>query len=623
MQGTLLIDCTEIKTNDADAYAEYEKLFVKNTGILSVQEIKNGDELNNVNRFEYLYQFRQALESTTLPNPIFQKVLRRTKRYNPNCPYDDLYVEFFLALEKEIERDQTEQYADQLGELAVIFYQNNNWALERTYHMIKGPLANTIQTHDMAEVAVRNRFIGDGFFDKLAYRLNFKNINDVTPQWLGSNMGLASNHLTHECKPQTTNLCSVRRSSAPHLNKNKSLEIRCGTQGQLIGTSARVTPILEKYASHLAKRNDQKGIVHVYFNYLPMDKRETCKYFFMKLVRDTIGFFRSETSVTEALTKFGENNPHIAVVTFPSTQGVLERTSGKQTALAVHKKFLNLALGASNDQIKDFNIPEKLEVSKQDIETSLKNAFDFYGIKDPSNSITMLTPELQQAIFFHFTRYELTNFILDKSDPLTFNKSCWDGIDRAGISATYYHLISNENLSREEFETLLHAPAALTKGRSVNEQSRLLWSVINELIKARPQYIQPWLIAWRNENALSNTPHHAFGQLKKYKDIITKECNGKCLFFSKTKLNKKLLAGELESLIESNIQTNIPFIFNVKTSDAWENLHRGRLGSVVKKLLKTGVLIFRYQGEDYKYNDTAKKFEATKFEEVRNTTRIE
>ena len=47
----------------------------------------------------------------------------------------------------------------------------------------------------------------------------------------------------------------------------------------------------------------------------------------------------------------------------------------------------------------------------------------------------------QQMVYFHFIKFEIPRFYIQKLNPDSFNFSCWDGMDRAGIESAYYNLL--------------------------------------------------------------------------------------------------------------------------------------------------------------------------------------
>lgn len=94
----------------------HEKVRVENA-----KEIRGGDELRNINSYEYLLRIFQALEnvvrdtlhqdprSVSLPKGFFPldqiyELFKEYSDYNPGYAYGDLYTRFILDLEDNLEK---------------------------------------------------------------------------------------------------------------------------------------------------------------------------------------------------------------------------------------------------------------------------------------------------------------------------------------------------------------------------------------------------------------------------------------------------------------------------------------------------------------------------------------
>jgi len=100
----------------------------------------------------------------------------------------------------------------------------------------------------------------------------------------------------------------------------------------------------------------------------------------------------------------------------------------------------------------------------------------------------VLSSAQKQAVWLHFIKFELTNYILNKLQPNSYNFSCKDAIDRGTVSSLYYNLHQsfalNQPISRDEFERDLDIAAANVKGRGMNFHRRILWNAIDCYVNA-------------------------------------------------------------------------------------------------------------------------------------------
>lgn len=135
----------------------------------------------------------------------------------------------------------------------------------------------------------------------------------------------------------------------------------------------------------------------------------------------------------------------------------------------------------------------------------LKKSFTTLGFKVDQQ----LSEADQQAVWFHFIKFELTNFILDTLKPKIFHFTCKDAIDRGAVASAYFNLIKsfNENkpLTRDEFNRALQAPAAMVKARGMNHHLNLIWNSVDKYVNANMSTFaadeqKRWLIAWRDMN---------------------------------------------------------------------------------------------------------------------------
>ena len=109
----------------------------------------------------------------------------------------------------------------------------------------------------------------------------------------------------------------------------------------------------------------------------------------------------------------------------------------------------------------------------------------------------------EQAVYFHFIKFELTNFIIDKIGPDFFNMTCKDGIDRGGVASAYYNLMKSIEcgypMSEKEFNRALHGATALVKGRPMNHHVDLMWNVLDQYMKGKFGRLPKgcdWMVRW-------------------------------------------------------------------------------------------------------------------------------
>src|SRR5690606_4438159 len=125
------------------------------------------------------------------------------------------------------------------------------------------------------------------------------------------------------------------------------------------------------------------------------------------------------------------------------------------------------------------------------------------GIDPDSDPDFQISPAQRQAVWFHFNKFELPNYIIQTLQPESINFSCKDAIDRGGVSSAYYNLVksfeTDHPLSREEFDQALHAAPAMVKGRGMNHHLKMIWNTVDAYVNANYQAIyedpqKAWLI---------------------------------------------------------------------------------------------------------------------------------
>lgn len=639
-------DMTQAQLGDVEEklLAIYDKLL----NISKPLNIPTDDELRNINSFEYLHQVARFIPTSLRTQDGFAVVwnlCQPTSKYDYHEPYGNHYTKFLLALEKHIlyvwdlilkaranGRTQEEAghttYLFSLDHLVNAVYMNHNFALERAYMMISEPIQLVRQTdHSSATAAAQERLQSRNGAKKRG-----KGENVDSPMVKGSAISLFSSTMAAEFKPMTT-------TSQPSLvnfaykSKNDAQQIRFGTQGQVVNNTAHVNPIFRHWLDYKRRAliAGADRITHVYFNNLTRIGGEAV---FIDMKRKS-----REDDISRQLETIESTNGHVAIITFPAYGGFLQTHASTNRALTIasediFNEILAIANGTSKDiYARDFYISAAMRKKlfetpdKQNniLHVLLNNSFVKLGFKltkhkPLSFSEQMLSEPLlsladQQAIYFHFIKYELTNYILATLKPDTFNFSCKDAIDRGGISSAYYNLIKSINLgkplSKNEFECILHGAPIIVKGRTMNAQIKIVWNVIDAYLEANKtdKNIPAWLPIWRNQHAPADTPYYYVANLENYITLHKKKPPSppssapsapsvKTLFSKglgpmKAELAERVLRQLTKALdTKDNIRTH-PFTCRlVVTESELKYLHDKHLGALVKKLENDGLLKF-------------------------------
>lgn len=492
--------------------------------------ISTGDSLRNRNSYEYLRAFKnineQILELNALSpelKDILEKVNKAVQEYDPKIPYGDLYTKFLNTLEEQLpplcrnlEKNlNNEKYPSASEELARIdalielIYHNENQALENAEKAVAEIVASTIQTqHEIESDITRHLSRGE------------RAINQITPQTEGSNWGRFKAMIATDFKPQmTTSMASVRQYD--HSKDLTSTELRFGTQGQRHEGTVRVSPLFELWLQQQHRKNIAQNdnvepdniaaITHVYINNLGLDRN------------DFEG--KKERALSRALHDLENRHPNVAVITLPADKGIMSKSMLEQDRkysaqqakdicriIATRGEDPNPATDLSHlieGDRRDFYISDKIkrllggeEGYEAVIERLVNKSFEEFGFKEGDQ----LSSAQLQAVFFHFTKFELTNHIQKTLQPQTINMSCKDAIDRGGVSSAYYNLMKSieigQPMSKSEFERALHAAPTLVKGRGMNHHAKIIWNAIDKYLdnKNMEGNIPEWLFDWRLEN---------------------------------------------------------------------------------------------------------------------------
>jgi hypothetical protein len=617
----------------AEIRLELETLYKHKTGIPCTKEIKNDDQLRNINSYEYLRNFRgyllawQTQMAVGKRDIIMGEIAALIDRpYDATIPYGDIYTKFLHTLARQIKADNNKTYLGSSACKRVIdlIYNNSNLAIERSYEMIKPSLRDVRQTSEESESSVRGYLTQhNGWFrEKVKYIFRWGYQNATTPVEQGEVFWglIKSNIPLYEFKAQlTTSQPSIREYNYKQ-NTTLPLENRCGQQIQRVkkhwyqffATTTIIDPLFSAWSEVQVRNNTENmsRIDRLYINNLPIDRPG---YFFNG---------NRETNATSMLQQYAKEHTNIVVITLPSDKGLLDRKMLRQHSqtfknLSVSKFkeiMLNIAKGNNKQafDIQDFDIDSETKkiLYGNDEHGILKDLIDKSFVTMGFNQETKMTFADIQAVYFHFIKFEMTDFIFLKLNPRSFNMTCKDAIDRGGVSSAYYNLMKSIQLgkpmSQGEFERALHGAPTLVKGRGMNSHTTLIWNALNTYINAKDRLgegqdkllVPDWLREWRNEHALPETAYGLCNQLKHYLSEIDQEIKRpsgiKSLFSisNQDKRNKERAARELLHTLnrhlsgKENTQT-LPYTVDNMT---YACLHNGRLGKVVTQLEKQGVL---------------------------------
>lgn len=495
----------------ADELNQLEDLLIGLYGEISKitdpDKIPNDDELRNINSFEYLRNLAVLIPESLRNEEGFAEVWETCqpgRQYDFHIPYGNYYTQFLIALEEKIIKASSEKDLQPLDGLITAIYLNHNFALERAYLMNRKELGEVRQAdYKKAEEKIREKFK-----QKTPPRKGGENIH--SPVKVGSGIKLVAGNVLPDFKPMTT----TSQPSMVYFAYKTSTEpqqLRFGTQGQIIDYHIHVNPIFKRWLqiqNRLSKGRSEK-ITHIYFNNLSRTGGEEVAIDIKRKSR--------EDSLTQQLEALENQHPNIAVLTMPSDGGMMSHHAIKQRRRlipgeVIFQKLLAIANGTSTEPYgKELYISprmrDKLFASKEEENKTLKellnNSFAALGFTRDQ----MLSRSDQQAVYFHFVKFELANGIIDKIQPATFNFSCKDAIDRGGVSSAYYNLMKSiekgQPLSQNEFECILHGAPILVKGRPMNDHIKLIWNTIDAYINAHhdDKKMPSWLPKWRDNHA--------------------------------------------------------------------------------------------------------------------------
>lgn len=504
--------------------------------------------LHNKNCFYYLKKIKLPENE---PNPIknclgetlfnqIKNVQNPEEQYNQMFSYADLYKQLFnredfiseaysQEQQANLDRPNREENIKDFDNFIISLYDNDNHILNHTFEAIK----DTIFEHTPSSPSHKktiSKLVKDKretIFEEAKSPAHFESLG-----------GKLTALRTANFKPQHGTNIPTRRTYE-YKSDIEPIELRFGTQGQRHQDTLRTSPLFERFLEIQQKRAKLTNpITHIYFNNLGLDRTSFALTQKLKLDAGT-----REKALTEALQDLEKTHKNVAVITLPADKGLMDtedyakinKVSGNKDEII--ERFLEVAMGSSShippsEKIKDFYISDtvsKLLFGEEDqlkeakLKELIEKSFKTLRLpkKDRDGNPLPLTRPQQQAVWIHFIKYELTNFIITKLNPMTINFTCKDAIDRGGVSSAYYNLMKsferNKPMTRDEFEQALHAAPTMVKGRGMNHHFLLLWNAIDAYVDAnhRKLFSDPnkaWIIEWRNLNC----PH------KRVADVLHK-----------------------------------------------------------------------------------------------------
>ncbi|CEG57121.1 hypothetical protein [Legionella fallonii] len=468
------------------------------------------DMVHNHNCHAYLLQLKPFINQHILDlnQSFLDQITQLDEEYNEGFPYGNLYSNAISALEDQLDllyacanAEQTEA----LDDLVFIIYHNNSRILE--------------QTEWINQIGSQTRPIQVDTSKRIEHELedNDQLINKISPNTTSQVFNRIGSVFSANFKPQlATNLPSLKNYSYRE-NVNPT-EYRFGTQAQRHEGAVRISPLFKRWLLINARQcSPSQSIAYIYFNNLGLDRSHF----------DIAGSKERNLSLTLHELEH-DSSLKIAVITLPAYQSLMDESHYNKTEdhlsyTAVFKELIEVAEGKGHESdIADFWISKEIRKQlfgndkEQFIIFSklLTNSFKEYGV-NPSDT---LSTAQKQAIWLHFTKFELTNYIINTLNPRGYNFSCKDAIDRGALSSAYYNLMNSfklqQPIQREEFERALDAAAAHVKGRGMNFHRNIIWNALDSYVNANYETLitddkKSWLIFWRDMNC----PHSRVPQL--------------------------------------------------------------------------------------------------------------
>lgn len=483
------------------------------------------DMVHNRNCYAYLLQLKPFVNQPilNLNQSFLDQIAGLSAEYNEHFPYGNLYSNAVSALEEQLdllyECASTEQM-QALDNLIFAIYHNNNHILEHAAWI--------------NQIGLQTRPIDVHTSERIEQQLEDKSqlINKISPNTTSSVLNRLGSIISSEFKPQlATNLPSLKNYS--YRENTNPTEYRFATQAQRHNGEVRISPLFKRWLLINARKcTSEQSIGYIYFNNLGLDRGSF----------DIAGLKERDLSLAlQALE--GDASLKVAVITLPAHHGLMDdsdynNTSAHLSYTAVFKEFIDVAKGHRHQSgISDFWISKEIRQQLFGNEKEqfkilsklLTSSFKKHGI---SPSDTLSTAQ-RQAVWIHFIKFELTNYIITTLSPRGYNFSCKDAIDRGALSSAYYNLMhsfkSQYPMQKEEFERALDAAAANVKGRGMNFHRNIIWNALDSYVNANYDKLmnnnqKSWLIFWRDMNCPHSRVHQLLGtrvsQLQRQLDAL-------------------------------------------------------------------------------------------------------
>lgn len=520
----------------------------------------SSDELHNQNCFDYIQnlvlpedpEFLKELSDPT--KKLFKEISQlKEKQYEAvkHQPFGNLLSQFLRALQNdhsqikqyrqnlllnsnllnngsstELEQNTPQTKLEAYHHFLNSIYNNPNQSLARTYSAIKRyPETQT----PVLKTSTKHRI-------QKSLRDPRRTQNQNTPAKEETMIRRAWNITAPTFMPQIDGTNLPYQIQYDYTEGQATQELHLGTQAQRIGYETRVTPLFQLWVDSFSTSSPAQvnkdgtphqptPITHLYINKLKYGQPKS---------QNPLNPSRAERLIEQDLSmplhQLEENSANIVVLTLPADEGLMRQ--GAYLAIKptyTYQQVFDKCIQATiNDGLNDFYLSKRTqrllflselntdphdETENEQLERLrmekynqlLKNSFSALGFGEQAQ----LSEADQQAVWFHFINVELTDFILNKLHPQTFNISCKDAIDRGAVSSAYLNLMrsfkTDKPLTRDDFDRALQTPAAMVKARGMNHHLNRIWNVIDRYVDANISTLETdpkrsWLIEWRDVN---------------------------------------------------------------------------------------------------------------------------
>lgn len=444
---------------------------------VKVEDLQDGAQLANRLFYDYLCVIRKHQKG------VLRDVLSDAKLdqgYDPYYAYGNHYRDYLLGMQRMLTKTMSDKDRAQLHQLFLAFYENDNQALKTT--------ARWIQMHTRTRDGIRQ-----------AAKARSRGINFTNPVKADSALSALNALMGAWYQPMLSGSIPTIRRYASDLGFT---ELRFGTQVEVINGRVRINPIFEAYLA-AKKTEDPDKITNIYFNAL---KHGTGA---MERLR--------EGSFTRALHQLEDRHSNLAVITLPADGGLLTRrhVADSRSILSKALAVREIKALALDDSSMDFHISNKIRtkigLNEVKIDELLEESLKKLGLTGDGH--TMISPAQRQALMFHFIKFELTSFIIERLSPEAVNFTCKDAIDRGGAHSLYFNLLKSLEpgrtpMTKKEFMEGLDAAPTYVKGRAMNTHANLVWNAVDKYIAAHTETDERfqeggnmrWLVEWRDSN---------------------------------------------------------------------------------------------------------------------------